>query len=397
MKYTFIGSGGDVFVRPSDEYSPKRGYGFIKHSDAEPYEFSVYVGSNGEYDITVTIDGSLANGEVSLTAQSRRFMLNGEKIPSDGLHEYSFSVSVCDIHKYGAERCVWDRISLSLMADRWCVASVEITKRTMPVIYIAGDSTVTDQPAEYPYDAKSTFCGWGQMVGGMLKPGIAVSNHAQSGSTTEEFKSCNWNVIKDRIKAGDVLIVEFGHNDQKIAALDAYGGYRDNLVYYIEQARKRGAYPVINSPINRIIFKPDGTLADLLGSYAAACRDTAAEYGVPFVDMLKRTTEYFEAAGAVAAWDYFRCKGAERDYTHTNDIGGALIAKMFLQEVVKNNIEPIARFVKTDMINTPLPEHTEKPADSSSAAVLKHIAGIGLVNIPKSGAIPDIDNDIRNI
>ena len=85
----------------------------------------------------------------------------------------------------------------------------------IPTVYIAGDSTVTDQPAEYPYNATSTYCGWGQMFPQFFNTGIAVENHAQSGSTTEDFKNVNFTAFKDKIKKGDFLIIEFGHNDQK--------------------------------------------------------------------------------------------------------------------------------------------------------------------------------------
>ncbi len=390
MKYTF-----DT-IDAKCEYSKERGYGFAPRGEFEPYEFDIYTGKNAEYDVAVTIKSSV-DTVISLMTQSRRFMLKNEPITAGKTYTYTFSVSVCDIHKFGTNYYVWDKIALSLMADAWCITEIEATEHEMPVIYIAGDSTVTDQPAEYPYEPHSTFCGWGQMVGGFLKPGIAVSNHAQSGSTTAEFMSSNWEVVKSRLKPGDVLIVEFGHNDQKITELDAYGGYRKNLIYYINEAKARGAYPIINAPINRIIFQPDGTITDLLGEYAAACRDTAAEYGVPFVNMLTLTTEFFEAAGAIDAWNWFRCKGDERDYTHTNDLGGELIAKMFLGEVVKQGIKPIADFVDTDKIKYEMPDPCAKPIDSSNPEVLAHIAGIGLINVPKNGAIPDIDNDIRNI
>lgn len=397
MKYNFTGSAKEDFlsVSQSDIYSPERGYGFSPRKDTEPYEFSVYTGKNSTYSLYVTIDGGSEGRTVSLLTQSRRFMMNNERVPA-GEHTYEFSVCVCDIHMSGSAYTVWDRIRVMLMADEWCITAIETEEKEMPVIYIAGDSTVTDQPAEYPYHPESSFCGWGQMISGLLKPGIAVSNHAQSGSTTAEFLSCNWNVVKERMKPGDMLIVEFGHNDQKIEELDAFGGYRKNLIYFIEETKKRGAYPVINSPINRIIFNPDGTLADLLGEYGEACRVTAEEYGVPMADMLKKTTEFFEAVGSIHAWDYFRCLGDSKDYTHTNDIGGALIAKFFAQEAVEKNIMPIAGFIKTGMTATPVPE-CEKPEICDSSESLAHMAGIGLVHIPKNGVLPDIDNDIRDL
>jgi lysophospholipase L1-like esterase len=223
-----------------------------------------------------------------------------------------------------------------ILCDGAVTATAMASPVDIPTIYIAGDSTVTDQIAEYPYVPKETFCGWGQALQGLLKPGIAVSNHAQSGSCTLAFIGTNWNAFKDKIKPGDVLVCEFGHNDQKIKELDAFGGYAEKLRYFVNYAKEKGAYPILNSPINRIIFEPDGTLKNLLGEYRNAVESVAKELDVPFIDMWARTTDYFVKAGPVKSWDFFRCKGEERDYTHTNDIGGTLIAKMFAQEIKKN-------------------------------------------------------------
>jgi lysophospholipase L1-like esterase len=275
------------------------------------------------------------------------------------------------------------------------VSTVEIEKTDAPTIYFAGDSTVTDQPAEYPYNPSSTYCGWGQMLGGLLKSGIAVSNHAQSGSTTQEFKECNWLVVKERLKKGDMLFVEFGHNDQKIDSLDAFGGYAENLRYYVGEARSVGAFPVICSPINRIIFQSDGTLLNLLGDYRNAAKQVADELNVPFVDMWSKTTEYFEADGAQHSWSWFWGDGENRDYTHTNDLGGALVAQLGAQEITQKKIAPVCEFVKTELIDVRLPQRSETAAVDSSAE-MSHLATIGLVNVPK-GAIPDIDKDIRGI
>lgn len=54
----------------------------------------------------------------------------------------------------------------------------------------------------------------------------------------------------------------------------------------------------------------------------------------------------FEAAGAVKAWDYFWGNGTDRDYTHTNDIGGNIVARFVANEMIKNNVQPIADLIK---------------------------------------------------
>ena len=50
----------------------------------------------------------------------------------------------------------------------------------VPTLYIAGDSTSTDQPLE-------PFNSWGQMLTRFFKPDIAVANHGESGESLRSF------------------------------------------------------------------------------------------------------------------------------------------------------------------------------------------------------------------
>ncbi len=74
-------------------------------------------------------------------------------------------------------------MSIALIGDA-ALASLSIKREMSPVVYIAGDSTVTDQSAEYPYAPGTSYSGWGQMLAYFLPGRAAVSNHAHSGLTT---------------------------------------------------------------------------------------------------------------------------------------------------------------------------------------------------------------------
>jgi lysophospholipase L1-like esterase len=349
-----------------------------------PCETNLSVPSNGTYTLEVRVTAKNTTPYIIL-CESRRWLYEGE-LSTGETKLHRFTVNVCDIHKFGTDYVKQDCLTVGVMGDvsYTCTA----VPCSAPTIYIAGDSTVTDQPAEYPYNPSSTYCGWGQMLPLYLTEGIAVSNHAQSGSTTAEFMQANWTVVKDRLKEGDFLVVEFGHNDQKIKELDAYGGYAKNLRYYIDEARARGANPILCSPINRIIFEPDGTLKNLLGEYRNAVKSVAEEQSVPFIDLWSRTTEYMQAAGPEDAWDYFWGDGKTRDYTHTNDTGGKLVAKFVAQEIEKIGIQPVASHIKTDEIKTTLPTPSGK---KNTATNINDYRTVGLVNLP------DLDKDITNI
>ena len=362
--------------------------------EKEPLHISTPV-PNGTYEVTVTIS---AHEDITFTilSQSRRFMVQDISMKKGESKDFTFNVSVCDYHKRDENYTKVNGVELDIMCDGDFTAVSAVSPVSIPTIYIAGDSTVTDQPAEYPYNPTSTYCGWGQMFPQFLNTGITVENHAQSGSTTDDFKQINFTAFCDKIKEGDFLIVEFGHNDQKIETLDAFGGYTENLKYFINFAREKGAVPILSSPINRIIFQEDGTLLNLLGDYREAVKSVCEEMDVPFIDLWTRTTEFFEAAGAVKAWDYFWGNGTDRDYTHTNDIGGNIVARFAADEIIKNNVNPIADLIKKDMIEVAMPEKdtNAKPLNTKE---IEHLKTIGLVNIPKASQLADLDKDITNI
>lgn len=356
----------------------------------EPLHISTPV-PNGTYEVTLTIT---AHGDITFTilSQSRRFMVQDETMKKGEMRDFIFDVSVCDYHKNNEEYTEVKGVELYIMCDGDFSAVSAVSPVDVPVIYIAGDSTVTDQPAEYPYSPSSTYCGWGQMFPKLLNTGIAVENHAQSGSSTADFKNVNFTAFKDKIKKDDFLIVEFGHNDQKVDTLDAFGGYSENLRYFVNFAREKGAKPILVSPINRIIFKEDGSLLNLLGEYRNAVKKVCEEMNVPFIDLWTRTTEFFEASGPVKAWDYFWGNGTDRDYTHTNDIGGDIVSRLAADEIIKNNIQPIAELIKKDMKTVTVPKRSNDKAPHN-AKEFEHLKTIGLVNVP----LADLDKDITGI
>lgn len=354
----------------------------------EPLHISLKA-PHGTYEVTVSVT---AHEDITFTvyAQSRRVMVQNYEMKKGESRDFTFNVSVCDKLRRDEDDIIAEGVEIDIACDGDFTAVATASPVDIPVIYIAGDSTVTDQPAEYPYTPSSTYCGWGQMFPMLLRCGIAVENQAQSGSATKDFMEINFAAFKDKIKKDDFLIIEFGHNDQKIAELGAFTGYADNLCYLVDFAREKGAKPIICSPINRILFNEDGTLLNLLGDYRNAVKAVCEEKDVPFIDLWTRTTEFFERAGARKAWDYFWGDGEGRDYTHTNDIGGGIIARFVGQEMIRLGIEPIASLLKADMLGVEMPD-PDPDAKPMNAKEIEHIKTIGLVNMP------DIDKDITNL
>src|SRR5579872_2578515 len=106
------------------------------------------------------------------------------------------------------------------------VQTLEIRKADDAItVYIAGDSTVTDQP-------KEPWAAWGQILPRFFKQGVAIANHAESGESLKSFMGeRRLEKILETIKAGDYLFIQFAHNDQKPGSshVDPFTTYRDTL------------------------------------------------------------------------------------------------------------------------------------------------------------------------
>src|SRR5690606_34915295 len=115
----------------------------------------------------------------------------------------------------------------SIIALTWDLPKEEIT------FFMVGDSTMADKP----YSGSNPEKGWGQVFPLYFKEGIRFENHAKNGRSTKSFRDeGRWKKVMKRIKSGDYVIIEFGHNDEKTSAKDRYAAadtdYRDNLIRY---------------------------------------------------------------------------------------------------------------------------------------------------------------------
>ncbi len=345
---------------------------------------------NGNYEVTLDIT---AHSDTSLTvySQNRRFMAEDIEMRAGEKREIKFIVNVCDYIRRDAAHKV-DGVEIYIACDGDITVTSAISPVDVPTLWIIGDSTVTDQPAEYPYDPEKTYCGWGQVMPLLLSEEIAVSNHAESGATSAETKAVHFNAIKDKIKAGDFLMMEFGHNDQKLPELDAFGGYADGLRYFVKYALDKGAKPIVNSPINRIIFGSNGKIFNLLGDYRDAAERVAEEFNVPFIDMWTATTDFFEPLGLYTSKKYFRHDGAEQDYTHTNDLGGGIAARLCAGLIAKAGIEGLSDKVLADRTEIEEIEPDPNAPFETNAQEFERLKTLGVGGVPA-----DIDEDISHI
>lgn len=176
----------------------------------------------------------------------------------------------------------------------------------MSTIFWAADSTVAfNSIRTYPQT------GIGQVFGLFVKSGTEIKNYAINGRSTKSFlDEGRLDQIREEIKAGDFLFIQFGHNDEKQADpsryTDPFGAYKTNLKIYIAAAREAGAYPVLITPLERRCFEEDGTLGKgEHGDYVKAMQECAEENQVPLVDLNAKSRKVLEQAGDEESKKYY--------------------------------------------------------------------------------------------
>ena len=303
-----------------------------------PLCFMADVEQAGNYEVSVEFYGE---GEVFLFAGARRLVYRGNIVPARSV-TVVFPFCVCDVVPR-TKTVRYDRrsVGVSLLGKNAKLSSLTIRRLDCPTIHIAGDSTVTDQPAEYPYSPATSYSGWGQMLGLFISGGVSIANHSHSGLTVESFRTeGHYDILKEQLKAGDYVFMQFAHNDQKQKHLMARGGYRDGLIAYIKETREAGAFPVIVTPLARNTWKPDGTYNDLLEEYANVCVELGSEYNVPVLDLHALSMAFVKEKGLEGAKPYY----FPRDYTHTNDYGAYKMAG-FIADEIRGKIEGLSKLV----------------------------------------------------
>lgn len=310
-----------------------------------PLSFKMDVPRQGNYLTTIVIRSEEAMEDVLIFTGRRRLVYKGT-IEAGKEFRFETVINVCDIVPRGQERIYRDTtLDITIVADKPRLTSVSVVEVKCPTIYIAGDSTVTDQSAEYPYAPGTSYCGWGQMLTAYLSKDVAVSNHAHSGLTTESFrKEGHYAIIDQYSRHRDYYFIQFGHNDQKLEELKARGGYRTNMLGYINECRSRGAYPVLVTPLARNSWKGDGTYNDLLQEYAEAVKEIGQITETPVLDLHGLSKEFIVHQGLEASKDYL----FPGDFTHSNDFGAYKMAGFIAQEIKRvcgQHTSPSYRFL----------------------------------------------------
>src|SRR5690606_28033448 len=289
------------------DYASGKGYGFdfnTRQDHRSPFFISVDV-PEGNYLVKVVLGNDVSESETTVKAENRRLMLENIRVAKGGSSMHTFVVNIRNywlengdtvkINPREYRKLIWDdKLTLEFNGENPSVRSITIEPAgELPTIFLAGNSTVVDE-------AREPWCGWGQMFTRFLKPGVAVANYAESGQAADTFVSSGrLDKLLSKIKKGDYLFIEFGHNDQKQKGegKGPFTSYKTNLKYLSDKAREKGAFPVLITPMHRRCFDEQGKVINTQGEYPDAVRQLAQEENISLIDLTAMSAVLYEAWG----------------------------------------------------------------------------------------------------
>lgn len=375
-----------IRITPKDVYTPEKGYGYDLQEvpvagSKKPFFFSVDL-PDGNYLVTAVIGNKKEAGETTVRGESRRLFVENEPTKKGEYKTFKFVVNkysteikegeeVRNIQVGGRNKRNWDnKLTLEFNGESPQLAYLEIEKVDVPTIFITGDSTVTDYDVE-PY------ASWGQMIPRFFNEEVSFANYAESGARLDSFKERGrLDKILSEIKPGDWLFIEFGHNDQKLRGpgKGAYYFYMTHLKEYIDEARSRGAYPVLLTPTRRRFFDDEGHVKSTHEDYPEAMKFIAQREDVPLIDLQEMTRVLFETLGVedskralvqYPAGTYPGQKEDLKDNTHFNPYGAYEIAKCVIEGMKQLNL-PLTEYIREDY-------ESYNPAEPDSLSSFKWI------------------------
>ncbi len=198
-----------------------------------------------------------------------------------------------------------------------------------------GDSTMADKPV-----VDNPEVGWGQVFPKFFDSTVTVENHAMNGRSTRSFLAENrWEPVLEKLKPGDYVVIQFGHNDEKPEKVDRYtppDDYRRNLIKFVTETAAKGATPILCTPIVRRRFDKDGKFYDEHGVYPDVVREIAASHKVPLIDMHRKSRDLLVRLGpdsskSLFLWiepgQYKSLPKGRRDDTHFSLYGATTMAE----------------------------------------------------------------------
>ncbi|MYN08649.1 rhamnogalacturonan acetylesterase [Pseudoduganella aquatica] len=231
----------------------------------------------------------------------------------------------------------------------------EPANAALPSLILIGDSTVRNGRDDGQGKGAEGQWGWGNPIAAYFDANkINVVNRAIGGLSSRTYISGgHWERTLPFVKAGDVVVMQFGHNDSsavndnsrargtikgvgeesqeidnmltgKHETVHSYGWY---LRQYIAAIRAKGATPIVCSPIPRKMWDADGKVGRGKGDYAGWAAEVARQERVGFIDLNELAARKYDELGRDAVMKLFPLVTPD-ERVHTNLAGAELNARL---------------------------------------------------------------------
>ena len=142
-------------------------------------------------------------------------------------------------------------------------------------ILLAGDSTVAHYTPE-----QRPMAGWGEGLEKQINehhPNVSIKNYAKGGATTQSFiEEGIWDELLKEVQQDDLVIIQFGHNDQNIGGGVSPNDYYRNLKQMVADIRERNGEAILCTPVERRHIV-DGIFKKTLAKEQSAMKRLARE------------------------------------------------------------------------------------------------------------------------
>lgn len=239
-------------------------------------------------------------------------------------------------------------------------------ERALPTLLLVGNSTVRNGRG----DGAGGQWGWGDYIEPFFDTTkINVVNRAVGGLSARTFISQGyWDRVLTLVKPGDVVMVEFGHNDaspvndsarargvlpgigpdsviidniltrQKGEVVYSFGGY---LRKFVRDVRAKGATPIINSLTPRKFWE-NGKIRRTHGSFADWAEQTARAERVPFVNVTELASAKMDTMPPARVDSLYGDANL-----HSSGRGAELLARVVVEGLVAlGEADPLRAYLK---------------------------------------------------
>jgi lysophospholipase L1-like esterase len=220
-----------------------------------------------------------------------------------------------------------------------------LKQKDKPTLFLIGDSTVKNGKGK----GDGALWGWGSFIANFFDTDkINVENDALGGTSSRTFQTNGlWDAVLAKVKKGDFVMMQFGHNDSSplddtarargtikgigMESKDTYNPIKkkQEVVYtygwymrkFINDIKAKGATAIVCSPIPRNPVKDDQVVL-VNDSYAGWAQEVAQEEKVDFIPLNQLIKDKYAGLSAAQVKTYF----TEKDHTHTNEEGAKVNA-----------------------------------------------------------------------